>query len=277
MLLKKKRSRRGAIEDFPFYEQATNIASGKNKFLSNASSLFFNNDRNPISNLPALSNIGRSNENVPLYSEHRKMFSHNFTQNQKEKRAIHFFENKDINFKKRKIKIGDNYNVNMNNFLKERYDEHIDDDEDNCPPRKVWDSENKLSDDELQQYLRDARFFWDYKKENLENELCTEFFEYFKDITKDNNDKDFIKLSKDQINNLMGFVKFGKRLNNHFEEMAMKILHLTEYSTKKALYFLFKRMNPFVEDAVEGFKHDVNFMQREAIVAVDEFEFEDIR
>ena len=147
-------------------------------------------------------------------------------------------------------------------------------DEDNLPPKRVF-IHNKLSDKELEEYLKSAKFFWDYRQENLENELCSDFFEYFDDLIKGNDDKEFKKATKLKKDGLVNFIEFGKTMENHFQETALKILHIMNYSTKKALYTLYKKLNPFLEEDIEGFKTDVNFLQREAIVLINEYDLDE--
>ncbi len=236
-----------------------------------------NNERNPITSIPSLneSNLGRTNSNFPLYTEHRRQFINSYSESFKEKKsALLQFDNTDINFKKRKIKTGDNHNINITKYFKEKYEELVVDDEDNIPPKKIF-THNQLSDSEIEEYLKTAKFFWDFRQENLENELCSEFFDYFDDLTKGNDDKEFKKATKLKKDGLIQFIDFGKTMENHFQEMALKLLHITKYSTKKAIFILFKKLNPFLEEEIEGFKNDVNFLQREAIVLINEYDQED--
>lgn len=193
----------------------------------------------------------------------------------KEKKSLHKFDNTDINFKRRKIRIGDNFNININSYFKDEYDYDIDECYERGRPKKVFSGHaSPLSKDTIDEYLRNAMFFWDYNNMTVEEELCSEFHQYIDDFCKKIDDKEFLDQIEQKVKILRNFVSKGVHMNNHFEEMALKILHISKYSTKKALYFLFKKMNPFLEEEIEGFKCDVNFLQREAFVVVKEYENE---
>ena len=52
---------------------------------------------------------------------------------------------------------------------------------------------------------------------------------------------------KNKIDSLKSFLKNGIHLNCHFDEMALKILHISKYKQKVSLLFLLKGYNPFIE------------------------------
>ena len=211
---------------------------------------------------------------LPTYYQHRTKFNYPYSERDKDKKTLNNFENTDINFKKRKIKIGDNHNINFVNYMQQNYKEQIDDQENHLQPRKMF-CPNELSDEVINQYLKDAMFFWNYREYNLENSFCSDFMEYIHDIKKETNDFETIKMIDNDISIIKSFIKNGLTMNNHFTEMALKILHLCNYSVKKAIYLIYKEINPFLEEEIEGFKSDVNFLQREAIVNINETENDD--
>ncbi len=106
-----------------------------------------------------------------------------------------------------------------------------------------------MSNNEIDEYLYKARIFWTYRNLNIENELCADFYEHLQKLTKEN--KSFIfnkeQVVQDKIDFLNNFLKNGIHLNCHFDEMALKILHISNYNIKIALLFLLKGMNPFIE------------------------------
>ena len=111
-----------------------------------------------------------------------------------------------------------------------------------------------------------------YENKTIENDLCSEFYDYFNDYCQQIENLEFLEEADNKIKNLKFLINKGIKLDNHFEEMALKILHLCKYSVKKALFFIYKKINPYLEEEVECFKNDVYFLQREAFVLIQEFE-----
>ena len=96
--------------------------------------------------------------------------------------------------------------------------------------------------------------FWNYRNFLLESETCVDFYKIVKNYKKErlrlsNNQKAIIG---NKIRNLKDFVNFGVTLNNHFEEMCLKILNICKYSIKKAVFFIFKNINPFIEGIIKN-------------------------
>lgn len=205
----------------------------------------------------------------------RKKFDYPYMDREKDKKTLLQFDNTDNNFKKRKIKIGDSYNINFNLYLKNREDEQILEEDDYCQPSLVYTPNSGLTKEEVDDYIRKAMFFWEIKNVSLENELCIDFINYFKDVCEKQNDSVITNFATEKVDQILGFLKYGKTLENQFEEMALKILNLTNYSVKKALYLLYKNINPYYEEALECFKSDVNFLQRDALVSLEEFDYEE--
>lgn len=227
----------------------------------------------------------------------------------REKRTLHTFDHTDINFKKRKIRVGEDYNIdfsNINNesnannhsnqsftnnqllsnsgtysnnangyFHKNNENEvKIVDAFENSKPNKIFNGINcPLTPSQIDNYLKNAFFFWNYRNIDVENELCSEYYKYYDEyISKADDDDEFLDQLEFKHLCVKNLVEYGICLNNHFEEMALKILHLTNYSIKKALFFLFRSINPYLEEEIEGFKSDVSFMQREAFSLIKEYE-----
>jgi hypothetical protein len=177
--------------------------------------------------------------------------------------------------KKKKLKKSDIY-MDMNEFY-DNIENNINFDEvdyERSDLKKVY-SADKVKNIDIDSYLRTARIFWNYRNLNIENELCADFFdelERFKQLNKaymvDN------KISLDEkVLYLKKFVRNGITLDNYFDEMALKVLHLTGYKKSVALYFLFKGLNPFIEgkdvityiESEEGFRNDVEFFQKDIL------------
>jgi len=144
----------------------------------------------------------------------------------------------------------------------------------------VYSSSNKLSIEEIDKFIRNARFFWNYKNLNVENETSGNFFEFLDDFKKYN--QSYLKLSnyhKNQIEKkveqLRKFISFGVNLDSHFEEMALKILHICKYKPNIALLFFFKGINPFVDEEAENFKSNIEFFQQEILAYISDFYDED--
>jgi len=126
----------------------------------------------------------------------------------------------------------------------------------------------------IEEYLRKARIFWTYRNLNIENELCADFFVDLEVYLKENqicmNNRG--EIINNKINFLKNFLKNGIHLNCSFDEMALKILHISNYKPKIALLFLFKGWNPFIEEVEESFKNDVTFFQKEILSVLSDDE-----
>jgi hypothetical protein len=114
--------------------------------------------------------------------------------------------------------------------------------------KKVF-SFDKGKNIDIENYLRLGRIFWEYKNINIEDELCSEFYEELEQFKQMN--RGYMSINKslleEKLKFLKRFVQNGITLDKHFEEMALKILHLSGYKKNIALYFLFKGLNPFLE------------------------------
>jgi hypothetical protein len=173
-----------------------------------------------------------------------------------ERRELLSFDNSEIHYRKRKIKIGMNHNLSMEEYYDKIENEmNLDEvDYERSDLKKVWSAEkNPLSEEELRKYLNTARIFWEYRNLNIENELCADFFIDLDDYIKENKIHYLSKgsLIREKVEGLKKFLKMGINLNTHFDEMAMKILHICRYKTKIALLFLFKGINPYIEGKFE--------------------------
>ena len=128
--------------------------------------------------------------------------------------------------------------------------------------------------EEINEYVKTARLFWTYRNMFLENELCADFFEECDRLMKGKKMSDKLKERIHQlIDELKGLVRRGVDLNCHYDEMALKMLHMCGYKTKVALLFLYKQLNPFIEEAEEGFKNDVLFFQSEIVSIINDGDF----
>ncbi len=77
------------------------------------------------------------------------------------------------------------------------------------------------------------------------------------------------------IKELKELIKRGINLNSHYDEMSLRVLHLCKYKTNIALLFLYKGLNPFIEEVEEGFKHDIYFFQDEIYSFINNGDFFD--
>lgn len=312
---KKLRKKRQRLEDSIFYE----MFEYSNNY----------NNNTGISN----KNINSSSNNI-LKVQQNENNTYNHKVSILNKKTLRSFDNTDINYKKRKIRVGDNFNINVHQALNQergeltsnsnyyysltniipynstnnyqlnsslnipnnnsinnsfnlgclnttysnnnqqlKYTNNIIECFETTKPTKVYSAySNPLSNNEIDQYLKDAFFFWDYENKTVETELCSEFYNYFNDYCQQIENYEFLQEADVKIKNLKYLMKKGINLNNHFEEIALKILHLCKYSIKKALYFLYKKINPYLEEEIICFKSDVYYMQREAFVLIKEFE-----
>ena len=120
--------------------------------------------------------------------------------------------------------------------------------------KKVWSNiENPFSEKEIDQYLKNARLFWNYRNIGLEQELFSIYFNELKTYLKENKEL-FIKKAKivqEKIDDLKYYLNQGIHLNNHFDEMALKILYICKFKQKVALIFIYKGFNPFIEGKIK--------------------------
>ena len=189
------------------------------------------------------------------------------------------FTHTDPQYKRRKIKIGSNRQCNMYEFT-EKYENKINFDEEEYERNdliQVWSKENNpLSEDELNNYLNTARMFWNYSNVHIEEDLCADFFQECDSKMKGKKigtklKNKILKLIKE----LKELIKRGISLNSHYDEMSLRVLHLCKYKTNIALLFLYKGLNPFVEEVEEGFKHDIYFFQDEIYSFINNGDFFD--
>jgi hypothetical protein len=185
----------------------------------------------------------------------------------KEQNLLLSLTHTDPQYKRRKIKIGANRQCNMYEFT-DKYENKINFEEEEYERNdliQVWSKErNPLSEEELNNYIKTAKMFWNYRNIHIEEDLCTDFFQECEQKMK--NKKISLKLKNKitkLIKELKELIKTGINLNSHYDEMSLRILHLCKYKTNVALLFLYKGLNPFVEEIEEGFKHDIYFFQDE--------------
>lgn len=219
-----------------------------------------------------------STSHPPLPTSHRKKGNlSDLLKKERETRILLSYEHSNPQYKRRKIKIGINHNVDMYEFT-DRYENQInfeDDEYERKQLKQVWSCSNPLSPEEISSYVKTARLFWNYRNMFLENELCSDFFEECERLMKG---KKMSEKLKERIHKLMtelkGLVRRGVDLNCHYDEMALKMLHICKYKVKVALLFLYKQLNPFVEEAEEGFKNDVFFFQSEIVSIINDGDFD---
>lgn len=189
------------------------------------------------------------------------------------------FTHTDPQYKRRKIKIGTNRQCNMYEFT-DKYENKINFEEEEHERNdliQVWSVEkNPLSSEELDKYIRTARLFWNYRNIHIEEDLCADFFHECEQKMKSKKiasklKNKIIKLIKE----LKELIKRGIDLNSHYDEMSLRILHLCKYKTNVALIFLYKGLNPFIEEVEEGFKHDIYFFQDEIYSFINNGDFFD--
>jgi len=185
----------------------------------------------------------------------------------------------DPQYKRRKIKLGANRQCNMYEFT-EKYENKINFDEEEYERNdliQVWSQEkNPLTTEELNNYIEKARMFWNYQNVHIEEDLCADFFHEceLKMKSKKIMPKLKNKIMK-LIKELKELIKKGINLNSHYDEMSLRVLHLCKYKTNIALLFLYKGLNPFIEEVEEGFKHDIYFFQDEIYSFINNGDFFD--
>ena len=185
----------------------------------------------------------------------------------------------DPQYKRRKIKIGSNRQCNMYEFT-DKYENKINFDEEEYERNdliQVWSRENNpLTEEELNKYIETAKVFWNYRNVHIEEDLCADFFQECETKMKS---KKIVPKLKNKITKLIKelkeLIKRGINLNSHYDEMSLRVLHLCKYKTNIALLFLYKGLNPFIEEVEEGFKHDIYFFQDEIYSFINNGDFFD--
>ena len=185
----------------------------------------------------------------------------------------------DPQYKRRKIKIGSNRQCNMYEFT-DKYENKINFDEEEYERNdliQVWSKENNpLTEEELNKYIETAKIFWNYRNVHIEEDLCADFFQECETKMKS---KKIVPKLKNKITKLIKelkeLIKRGINLNSHYDEMSLRVLHLCKYKTNIALLFLYKGLNPFIEEVEEGFKHDIYFFQDEIYSFINNGDFFD--
>ena len=191
----------------------------------------------------------------------------NDLKSEKEQNLLLSLTHTDPQYKRRKIKIGMNRQCNMYEFT-DKYENRINFEEEEYERNdlvQVWSMEkNPLSKEELNNYINTARLFWNYRNIHIEEDLCADFFQECEEKMKS---KRIVPKLKNKITKLIKelkeLIKRGINLNSHYDEMSLRVLHLCKYKTNVALLFLYKGLNPFIEEIEEGFKHDIYFFQDE--------------
>jgi len=185
----------------------------------------------------------------------------------------------DPQYKRRKIKLGSNRQCNMYEFT-DKYENKINFDEEEYERNdliQVWSKENNpLTEEELNKYIETAKIFWNYRNVHIEEDLCADFFNECETKMKS---KKIVPKLKNKITKLIKelkeLIKRGINLNSHYDEMSLRVLHLCKYKTNIALLFLYKGLNPFIEEVEEGFKHDIYFFQDEIYSFINNGDFFD--
>ena len=185
----------------------------------------------------------------------------------------------DPQYKRRKIKIGANRQCNMYEFT-DKYESKINFEEEEYERNdlvQVWSTiNNPLTEEELNNYINTSRLFWNYKNIHIEEDLCADFFQECEKKMKNKKIQTKLKNKITKlIKELKELIKRGINLNSHYDEMSLRVLHLCKYKTNVALLFLYKGLNPFIEEIEEGFKHDIYFFQDEIYSFINNGDFFD--
>lgn len=176
----------------------------------------------------------------------------NLNLNQPNRRTLLTFENSETHYKRKKIKIGDNFNMDMDEYY-DKIENKVNEDDveyERNELKKIWSNDqNPLSEKKIEEFLNVSRMFWNYNNLNIENELCSDFFNDLEEFIKDKklNLMNKRKNINFKIESLKLFLKKGINLSTHCDEISLKILHICNYKVKVALLFLLKGFNPFIE------------------------------
>ena len=277
---KRKKDKEGKDNNSSFFK---NKNTNNNTIRSNSPNNN-NTKNNVINNNDTKSNKDKTNKDeLSLHqSQSNKKSSkkkHNETKNEKEQNPLLSLTHKDPQYKRRKIKIGTNRQCNMYEFT-DKYENKINFDEEEYERNdlvQVWSVEkNPLSEEELNNYMNTAKLFWNYRNIHIEEDLCADFFQECEQKMKN---KKILPKLKNKITKLIKelkeLIKRGISLNSHYDEMSLRVLHLCKYKTNVALLFLYKGLNPFIEEVEEGFKHDIYFFQDEIYSFINNGDFFD--
>ena len=234
-----------------------------------------NKTKNNINN-----NIPINNINIKESKKRRSNKSNNpidLIKKERESFLLLSYNHTNPQYKRRKIKIGINHQCDINEY-KEKYENEINFDEEEYERnqlKQIWSvSKNPFSNEEIDKYLRTARLFWNYRNLNIENELCCDYFEECDKILKKKNLSEKLKKKINQlIKELRELIRRGIDLNCHYDEMSLKMLYLCNFKMKVALFFLYKQLNPFIEEVEEGFKSDVLIFQNELFSMINDGDF----
>ena len=239
-----------------------------------------------INNNDIKSNKDKNNkEELSLYqsqslsSKKNTKKKHFDNKNEKEQNILLSLTHTDPQYKRRKIKIGTSRQCNMYEFT-DKYENKINFEEEEYERNdlvQVWSVEkNPLSEEELNNYMNTARLFWNYRNIHIEEDLCADFFLECEQKMKN---KKILPKLKNKITKLIKelkeLIKRGINLNSHYDEMSLRVLHLCKYKANVALLFLYKGLNPFIEEIEEGFKHDIYFFQDEIYSFINNGDFFD--
>ncbi len=270
-------------------KEKNNNSSFKSKNFPNHRSstpVNFCSKNNPINNYEIKLNKEKSNKDeLSLHQSQSQSIKkslkkkYNETKNEKEQSLLLSLIHTDPQYKKRKIKIGMNRQCNMYEFT-DKYENKINFEEEEYERNdlvQVWSVEkNPLSEEELNNYINTARLFWNYRNIHIEEDLCSDFFQECEQKMKN---KKIVPKLKNKITKLIKelkeLIKRGINLNSHYDEMSLRVLHLCKYKTNVALLFLYKGLNPFIEEVEEGFKHDIYFFQDEIYSFINNGDFFD--
>ena len=241
-----------------------------------------NTKNNSINNNDIKSNKDKNNkeelsQSISIKKNTKK--KQNDNKNEKEQNILLSLIHTDPQYKRRKIKIGSNRQCNMYEFT-DKYENKINFEEEEYERNdlvQVWSVEkNPLSEEELNNYINTARLFWNYRNIHIEEDLCADFFLECEQKMKN---KKILPKLKNKITKLIKelkeLIKRGISLNSHYDEMSLRVLHLCKYKTNVALLFLYKGLNPFIEEIEEGFKHDIYFFQDEIYSFINNGDFFD--
>ena len=258
-------------------KEKNNNSNIKNKNISNHRSSSPTNvcvKNTPINNCDIKANKDKNSKDELSIHQSQSQSSrkiskkrHNDLKSEKEQNLLLSLTHTDPQYKRRKIKIGTNRQCNMYEFT-DKYENKINFEEEEYERNdlvQVWSVEkNPLSEEELNNYINTARLFWNYRNIHIEEDLCSDFFQECEQKMKI---KKIMPKLKNKITKLIKelkeLIKRGINLNSHYDEMSLRVLHLCKYKANVALLFLYKGLNPFIEEIEEGFKHDIYFFQDE--------------
>ena len=276
----KKRKKENSIIKNKSHSNHRNSSPTNNNINNNKNNLI-NNNENKSSKEKNLNNKDELSihQSSSISTKKNVKKKHTDIKNEKEQNLLSSLTHTDPQYKRRKIKIGISRQCNMYEFT-DKYENKINFDEEEYERNdlvQVWSVEkNPLSEEELNNYINTARLFWNYRNIHIEDDLCADFF--IECDQKMKNKKISTKLKSKitkLIKELKELIKRGIDLNSHYDEMSLRVLHLCKYKTNVALLFLYKGLNPFIEEVEEGFKHDIYFFQDEIYSFINNGDFFD--